>query len=81
MARFASGLLTADNLIGPNKDRDNFGLVKAPDLIGIIMGLVHFRLLPARELFDTFQAQPTSQPPKSPLSFLAKRGLVVYSAY
>ena len=35
---------------------------------------VYFGLLPARELFGTFQAQPTSQPPKSPLSFLAKRG-------
>ena len=38
------------------------------------MGRVHFEVLPARELFGTFQAQPTSQPPKSPLSFLAKRG-------
>ena len=26
-ARFASGLLTADNLIGTNKYRDNFGLL------------------------------------------------------
>ena len=31
MARFASGLLTADNLIGPNKDQDNFGVLKALD--------------------------------------------------
>ena len=38
MARFASGLLAADNLIGPNKDQDNFGLLKACDLIGTIMG-------------------------------------------
>ena len=43
MARFASGLLTADNLIGPNKDRDNFGLLKARDLIRIIMGRGSFR--------------------------------------
>ena len=48
-------------LIGPNKDRDNFGLLKARDLIRTIMeGGVHFGLLPARELFGTFQAQPTS---------------------
>ena len=38
MARFASGLLTADNLIGPNKDRDDFGLLTARDVIGTIMG-------------------------------------------
>ena len=68
-------------LIGPNKDRDNFGLLKARDLIRTIMGRVHFGLLLVRELFGTFQAQPTSQPPKSPLSFLAKRGSAVYSAY
>ena len=74
MARFASDLLTSDNLIGPNKDRDNFGLLKARDLIRTIMGRGPFGLLPAHELFGTFQAQPTSQPPKSPLSFLAKSG-------
>ena len=38
MARFAFGLLTADNLIGPNKDRDNFGPLTARDVIGTIMG-------------------------------------------
>ena len=38
MAPFAFGMLTADNLIGPNKDRDNFGVLKARDLIGTIMG-------------------------------------------
>ena len=38
MAPFASGLLTDDNLIGPNKDRDNFGLLKAGDLIRTVMG-------------------------------------------
>ena len=43
MARFASGLLAADNLIGPNKDRDNFGLLKARDLIRTIMGRGPFR--------------------------------------
>ena len=43
MARFASGLLTADNLIGPNKDRDNFGLLTARDVIGIILGRGIFR--------------------------------------
>jgi hypothetical protein len=43
MARFASGLLTADNLIGPNKDRDNFGLLTARDVIGTIMGRGLFR--------------------------------------
>ena len=43
MALFASGLLIADNLIGPNKDRDNFGLLKARDLIGTIMGRGPFR--------------------------------------
>ena len=80
-ARFASGLLAADNLIGPNKDRDNFGLLKADDLIGTIMWRGLFLLLPARELFDMFQAQPTFQPTKSPLNFLAKIGLAVYSAY
>ena len=41
----------------------------------------YFGLLAARELFDTFQAQPSFQPPKSPLSFLAKIGPAVYSAY
>ena len=30
-------------LIGPNKDRDNFGLLKARDLIRIIMGRGSFR--------------------------------------
>ena len=30
-------------LIGPNKDRDNFGLLKARDLIRTIMGRVPFR--------------------------------------
>ena len=64
-------------LIGPNKDRDNFGMLKAHELIRTIMGRVHSGLLPARELFGMFQAQPTSQPPKSPLSFLAKRGPAV----
>ena len=49
-------------------------MLKACDLIRTIMGGVHFGLLLARELFGTFQAQPTSQPPKSPLSFLPKRG-------
>ena len=43
MARFASGLLAADNLIGPNKDRDNFGLLTARDVIGTIMGWGLFR--------------------------------------
>ena len=43
MARFASGLLTADNLIGPNKDRENFGLLTARDVIGTIMGRGLFR--------------------------------------
>ena len=81
MARFASGLLAADNLIGPNKDRDNFGLLTARNVIGTIMGRVYFGLLSARELFGTFQAQPTFQPPKSPLSFLGKIGMAVYSAY
>ena len=38
MTRFASGLLAANNLIGPNKERDNFGQLKARDLIGTIMG-------------------------------------------
>ena len=43
MARFASGLLTADNLIGPNKDRENFGMLTARDVIGKIMGRGLFR--------------------------------------
>ena len=42
-APFASGLLTDDNLIGPNKDRDNFGLLKACDVIRTIMGRGSFR--------------------------------------
>ena len=43
MARFGTGLLTADNLIGPNKDRDNFGMLTARDVIGTIMGRGLFR--------------------------------------
>ena len=43
MARFASGLLTTDNLIGQNKNRDNFGLLTARDVIGTIMGRGLFR--------------------------------------
>jgi hypothetical protein len=42
---------------------------------------VYFGLLSARELFGMFQDQPTFQPTKSPLNFLAKIGPVVYSAY
>jgi hypothetical protein len=42
---------------------------------------VYFGLLSARELFGMFQAQPTFQPTKSPLNFLAKIGLVVYWSY
>ena len=54
MARFASGLLTANNLIGPNKDRDNFGLFNARDVIGTIMGQGLFRPAVGCELFGTF---------------------------
>ena len=81
MARFTSGLLTADNLIGPNKDRDNFGLLTTHDVIGTIMGRGLFRHAVGRELFGTSQAQPAFQLTKSPLNFLVKIGPVVYSAY
>ena len=80
-AQFASGLLTADNLIGTNKYRDNFGLLKACDLIGTIIGQGLFLPASRRELLGTFQAQPTFQPPKSPLSFLVKIGPAIYSTY
>ena len=43
MARFAFGLLTADNMIGPKKDSDNFSLLTARDVIGTIMGRGLFR--------------------------------------
>ena len=43
MARFGTGLLTADNLIGPNKDRDNFGLLMSCDVIVTTMGWGLFR--------------------------------------
>ena len=43
MVGFASGLLTADNLIGPNKDLDNFGMLTARDVVGTIMGRGVFR--------------------------------------
>ena len=43
MAQFASGLLTTDNLIGPNKERENFGLLTDHDVIGTIMGWGLFR--------------------------------------
>ena len=47
-------------LVGPNKDPDNFGLLKARDLIRTIMGRGSFRAAAGLELFGTFQAQPTS---------------------
>ena len=56
-------------------------MLTARDVIGTIMTEIYFGLLPARELFDTFQAQPTFQPPKGPLSFLGKTGPAVYLAY
>ena len=66
MARFASDLLTADNLIGPNKDQHNFGLLKARDLIRTIMGWGPFRAAAGPYLIRSINSLPRSGLNKGP---------------